>query len=146
LKRQNYTDPVKKPSLKNLGKQVAHVYIGADEKLLEAVPNPMVRYSKIRGRVIIVGNEFTSLCPYTGGSDFGKLTIDYIPNELIVESKSLKYYLESYRNHPIFHEEVIAKICTDLGILLKPIALKVTGEFEPRGGWAIQPEAAWYVK
>ena len=122
---------------KNLGKQVPHVFVGADEKLLEAIPNPNRDWGDTTNVVITIhGDEFTSVCPVTGGPDRGEIIIEYTPHLLIVESKSLKYYLESYRNEPIFHEKVVAKICKDLGDLLRPYYLSVRGKFAARGGWA----------
>ena len=132
--------------LKNLGKQTAHVLIGADAGLLERVPNPYLAYRTGNQNLSIIkisGDEFTSLCPATGGPDFGEIDITYGPREWIVESKSLKYYLESFRNERIFHEACVAKICQDLGNLLDPSHLRVRGHFKPRGGWAIQPECVW---
>ena len=81
--------------------------------------------------------EFTSLCPITGQPDFGTLLIEYLPNRLCVESKSLKLYLFSYRNHGAFHESVVNRIADDLVSLLRPRKLRVTGTFRPRGGIAI---------
>lgn len=129
--------------LKNLGHQTKHVLSGARKELLERVPNPMGSFQNVNGDIWLTTKEFTSLCPATGGPDFGKINIHYQPNEWIVESKSLKYYLESYRNEPIFHETVVAKICADLGELLEPASLTVSGSFKPRGGISIHPYATW---
>ena len=128
--------------LKNLGKQTPHRLSGADAALLERVPNPMDASSQ-RVSVIIETDEFTSLCPATGGPDFGTITIEYVPGNWIVESKSLKYYFESFRNEPIFHERVVSKMCTDLAALLDPDWITVGGDFKPRGGLAIRPRASW---
>lgn len=83
--------------------------------------------------------EFTSLCPITGQPDFAKIYINYIPNEKMVESKSLKMYLFSFRNHGDFHEDCINIIMRDLVELLKPKYLEVLGIFSPRGGISIYP-------
>lgn len=83
--------------------------------------------------------EFTSLCPKTGQPDFGHILIRYIPNELMVESKSLKLYLFSFRNHGDFHEDCINIIMKDLVKLMKPKYLEVYGIFNPRGGISIIP-------
>ncbi len=83
--------------------------------------------------------EFTSLCPKTGQPDFARIFINYIADEWMVESKSLKLYLFSFRNHGDFHEDCVQKICNDLVKLLKPRYLEVVGEFTPRGGIAIYP-------
>ena len=87
--------------------------------------------------------EFTSLCPVTGQPDFGKIRIDYTPDKRCVESKALKLYLMSYRNHGAFHESCCQMICTDLVTLLSPIWLVVEGHFRPRGGIAIRPRAIY---
>ena len=83
--------------------------------------------------------EFTSLCPITGQPDFGNITISYVPDKRMVESKSLKIYLFSYRNHGDFHEDVVNKIMKDLIKLMDPKYIEVTGKFLPRGGISIDP-------
>ena len=85
--------------------------------------------------------EFTSLCPITGQPDFAKLTINYIPNVKMVESKSLKLYLFSFRNQGDFHEDCINIIMKDLVKLMEPKYLEVKGIFTPRGGISIYPFA-----
>ncbi len=85
--------------------------------------------------------EFTSLCPKTGQPDFAKILISYIPREKMVESKSLKLYLFSFRNHGDFHEDCINIIMKDLVALMDPKYIEVTGLFTPRGGIAIYPFA-----
>lgn len=85
--------------------------------------------------------EFTSLCPKTGQPDFGKIIIRYIPRVLMVESKSLKLYLFSFRNHGDFHEDCVNIIMNDLVKLMDPKYLEVKGIFNPRGGIAILPFA-----
>lgn len=81
--------------------------------------------------------EFTSLCPVTGQPDFGTIVIDYAPRRFLVESKSLKLYLNSFRNHHAFHEDCTVAIGKRLGALLKPRWLRVGGYFHPRGGMPI---------
>mgnify|MGYP001165968529 FL=1 len=83
--------------------------------------------------------EFTSLCPKTGQPDFATIYISYIPNEKIVESKSLKLYLFSFRNHGDFHEDCVNIIMDDLIKLLDPRYIEVWGKFTPRGGLSIDP-------
>lgn len=78
--------------------------------------------------------EFTCVCPKTGLPDFATIKIDYVPDKLIVELKSLKMYFISYRNIGIFHENVVNKILDDLVAACKPRSMKVTGEFNVRGG------------
>ena len=78
--------------------------------------------------------EFTCVCPKTGLPDFATIKIDYIPDKLIVELKSLKLYFVSYRNVGTFHEDVINKILDDLVKAVKPRSMKIVGEFNVRGG------------
>jgi 7-cyano-7-deazaguanine reductase len=85
--------------------------------------------------------EFTSLCPITGQPDFGHITIEYVADRKCVESKSLKIYLFSYRNHGSFHEEVTNLILDDLVKACAPRWARVTGDFRPRGGIAIRVNA-----
>ena len=83
--------------------------------------------------------EFTSLCPITGQPDFATIYISYVPDIKMVESKSLKLYLFSFRNHGDFHEDVVNIIMKDLVKLLEPRYLEVWGKFLPRGGISIDP-------
>lgn len=83
--------------------------------------------------------EFTSLCPITGQPDFAAIYISYVPDNFLVESKSLKLYLFSFRNHGDFHEDCVNKIMKDLVKLLDPKYLEVLGKFTPRGGISIDP-------
>ena len=85
--------------------------------------------------------EFTSLCPITGQPDFAEIRISYIPDERMVESKSLKLYLFSFRNHGDFHEDCVNTIMKDLIKLMNPKYIEVTGLFTPRGGISIHPYA-----
>lgn len=85
--------------------------------------------------------EFTSLCPITGQPDFAEIRISYIPDARMVESKSLKLYLFSFRNHGDFHEDCVNKIMKDLIKVMAPKYIEVTGLFTPRGGISIWPYA-----
>jgi 7-cyano-7-deazaguanine reductase len=85
--------------------------------------------------------EFTTLCPITGQPDFAELRISYIPDRRMVESKSLKLYLHSFRNHGDFHEDCVNTIMNDLIKLMDPKYIEVTGFFVPRGGISIYPYA-----
>ncbi len=87
--------------------------------------------------------EFTTLCPKTGQPDFGHIYISYIPRERMVESKSLKLYLFSFRNHGDFHEDCVNIIMKDLRALMDPRYIEVKGIFMPRGGISIYPFANW---
>jgi 7-cyano-7-deazaguanine reductase len=81
--------------------------------------------------------EFTSLCPVTGQPDFAIVVIDYVPRRFLIESKSLKLYLNSFRNHAVFHEDCTVTIGKRLVALLKPRWLRIGGYFHPRGGMPI---------
>lgn len=109
-----------------------------DPSVLEAFPN---RHPERDYFVKLNCPEFTSLCPITGQPDFAAITIAYVPDEKIVESKSLKLYLFSYRNHGEFHENCVNTILSDLVKLLDPRYLEVWGKFLPRGGISIDPYA-----
>ena len=89
--------------------------------------------------------EFTTLCPITGQPDFAEIRIRYIPDRLMVESKSLKLYLFSFRNHGDFHEDCVNIILNDLRKLMAPRYIEVQGLFVPRGGIAIHPFANYGV-
>lgn len=99
--------------------------------LLETFPNPCPRRDY---EIETVCPEFTSLCPRTGQPDFGTLTITYVPDQLCVELKSLKFYLQSFRNQGIFYEDVTNRILDDLVAVLKPRRMRITAAFTPRGG------------
>ena len=83
--------------------------------------------------------EFTSLCPMTGQPDFATIYISYVPDKKMVESKSLKLYLFSFRNHGDFHEDCVNIILKDLVKLMDPLYIEVWGKFTPRGGISIDP-------
>lgn len=89
--------------------------------------------------VAFTAPEFTTLCPKTGQPDFATVTIRYIPDKKLVESKSLKLYLFGFRNHGDFHEDVVNVIYDDLVKLLAPKYMEVYGKFAPRGGISIDP-------
>jgi len=102
-----------------------------EEAVLETVPNPHP------GRLYLVRftcPEFTSLCPVTGQPDFAHFVIDYVPDAAILESKSLKLYLGSFRNHAAFHEDCTLTIARRLVDALAPAWLRVGGYWYPRGG------------
>lgn len=86
--------------------------------------------------------EFSSLCPVTGQPDTANLLIRYIPQNLCVETKSLKFYLASYRNLPAFNEEVVNRILDDLVAALDPVELHIEGKFGPRGGIQLTCQAS----
>ncbi|WP_152391827.1 preQ(1) synthase [Paenibacillus guangzhouensis] len=119
-----------------LGNQNTEYTYEYDPKLLETFEN------KKQDRDYFVKfncPEFTSLCPMTGQPDFATIYISYVPDVLMVESKSLKLYLFSYRNHGDFHETCVNTIMDDLIALMKPKYIEVWGKFTPRGGISIDP-------
>lgn len=122
--------------LRTLGSKTAYRFDKPDPGLLETFNN---QHPQNLYLINLFCNEFTSLCPKTGQPDWGKFIIRYVPNKLCVESKSLKLYLLSFRNHGEFHEDVTNRIAKDLFALLKPRYLQIYGEFNSRGGIAICP-------
>ena len=102
-----------------------------DNAALETVPNPQAGTDYL---VRFTVPEFTSLCPVTGQPDFAHFVIDYVPASLIVESKSLKLFLSSFRNHPAFHEDCTIGIAKRLIDAMAPTWLRVGGYWYPRGG------------
>jgi 7-cyano-7-deazaguanine reductase len=102
-----------------------------EEAKLERVPNPHPDKQFVTR---FVAPEFTSLCPLTGQPDFAHLVIDYIPRRWLVESKSLKLYLASFRNHGAFHEDCTVGIADQLTRFLQPRWLRIGGYWYPRGG------------
>ncbi|MGI9406049.1 MAG: preQ(1) synthase [Hyphomicrobiaceae bacterium] len=118
------------PSVNQLGQQTA-LPASPEEAELERVasPHPDTNYV-----ARFVAPEFTSLCPVTGQPDFAHLVIDYVPDGWLVESKSLKLYLGSFRNHGAFHEDCTVAIGKRLVELLAPRWLRIGGYWYPRGG------------
>ncbi|MFD2204582.1 preQ(1) synthase [Kiloniella antarctica] len=119
-----------------------------EEAVMERVPNPQ----KGSGYVVrFTAPEFTSLCPITGQPDFAHLMIDYVPGDWLVESKSLKLFLGSFRNHGAFHEDCTVSIGKRIEELLDPKWLRIGGYWYPRGGIPIDvfyqsgptPEGIW---
>jgi 7-cyano-7-deazaguanine reductase len=119
-----------------------------DKAVLERVPNPQAGVDYL---VRFTAPEFTSLCPMTGQPDFAHLVIDYLPDAWLVESKSLKLYLGSFRNHGAFHEDCTVAIGRRLVETLAPQWLRIGGYWYPRGGMPIDvfwqtgkpPEGLW---
>ena len=119
-----------------------------DKAQLDRVPNP---HADINYIARFTAPEFTCLCPITGQPDFAHLVIDYVPDAWIVESKSLKLYLASYRNHAAFHETCTLEIAKRLEREVGPVWLRIGGYWYPRGGIPIDvfyqsgppPEGLW---
>ena len=102
-----------------------------EEAVLDRVPNPQADTLYVAR---FTAPEFTSLCPVTGQPDFAHLVIDYVPKDWLVESKSLKLYLASFRNHGAFHEDCTVAVGRRLHDLLQPHWLRIGGYWYPRGG------------
>ncbi len=130
-----------------LGRAVA-IPASPEKAVLDRVPNPQADNEFVARFTF---PEFTSICPVTGQPDFGILVIDYVPDKWLVESKSLKLYLQSFRNHGAFHEDCTVAIGRRIADLLKPEWLRIGGYFNPRGGMPIDvfwqtgkvPEGVW---
>jgi len=114
-----------------LGKKVNYNLSNPDFKILEAIKNP---HQDSDYSIKLTCPEFTSLCPITGQPDFAHIIVDYVPNKMIVESKSLKLYLFSYRNHGAFHENCTVQIAKDIIACINPKWLRISGFWYPRGG------------
>jgi 7-cyano-7-deazaguanine reductase len=119
-----------------------------DDTVLERIANP---HPDVPYMARFTCPEFTALCPVTGQPDFAHLVIDYVPGEWLVESKSLKLYLASFRNHGDFHEACTVGIAKRLEALLQPVWLRIGGYWYPRGGIPIDvfyqtgdaPDGVW---
>lgn len=130
-----------------LGKKVG-IPTSPDDAIIDVVPNP---HPGSEYFVRFTCPEFTSLCPATGQPDFARIVIDYIPNASILESKSLKLYMSSFRNHKAFHEDCTVGIGKRLYSELDPVWLRIGGFWFPRGGIPIDvfyqeglcPEDMW---
>lgn len=123
-------------SIKSLGSTKTDYPTDYDPSVLECFENVHLDNDYV---VTFYAYEFSSLCPKTKQPDFAKLYIKYIPNIKMVESKSLKLYLFSFRNHGDFHEDCMNMIMKDLVKLMEPKYLEITGIFTPRGGISITP-------
>ena len=120
----------KKPDLVTLG-HASPIPESPERALLERVPNPHPDTAYLARFTV---PEFTALCPITGQPDFAHLVIDYVPKAWLVESKSLKLYLASFRNHGAFHEDCTVAIGKRLAALLGPHYMRIGGYWYPRGG------------
>lgn len=134
-------------NLQQLGRAAKYPH-SPDEAILEKVCNP---HKDTIYNVRFSAPEFTSLCPITGQPDFARLVIDYMPKDWLIESKALKLYLGSFRNHGAFHEDCTVSIGRKLADFLNPHWLRIGGYWYPRGGIPIDvfwqtgtaPETAW---
>lgn len=116
--------------LTQLGQHIAAPQ-SPDEAKLERVPNPRTDAQYL---IRFAAPEFTSLCPLTGQPDFAHLVIDYVPDQWIVESKSLKLFLASFRNHGAFHEACSMQVATRIAEITQPVWLRIGAYWYPRGG------------
>ncbi len=126
-------------SLRLLGRSEARLPSSPDEAELETFPSPARRRYRVRFETA----DFTSLCPVTGQMDFAQIVIEYVPKALCVESKSLKFYLASYRNEKAFNEAVTNRILDDFVAACAPREAVVTAEFSPRGGIGLTVRAEY---
>jgi 7-cyano-7-deazaguanine reductase len=129
----------KSAGLTLLGRSEAELPPSPRDARLETFPNPAKRHYRIRFETA----DFTSLCPVTGQMDFAQITIEYVPAKLCVESKSLKFYLASYRNERAFNEAVTNRILDDFVGACSPREASVTAEFSARGGIALTVRAEY---
>lgn len=111
-----------------------------EDATLETFPN---RTPENNYWVLLDFPEFCSLCPVTGQPDTARIRIQYIPAEKCIETKSLKFYLSSFRNHPSFNEEIVNRILTDLSSAVQPKEMKVRGDFSTRGGISLTAQACY---
>ena len=130
------------PGLTLLGKQGVQYPSGYCPEVLEVFEN---RHPDLDYMVKFNCPEFTSLCPITGQPDFAAIYINYIPDRLMAESKSLKIYLFGFRSHGGFHEDCVNLILKDLRSLMAPKFIEVQGKFTPRGGISIDPYSNWGI-
>jgi 7-cyano-7-deazaguanine reductase len=125
-----------------LGKSEAKLPASPSQARLETFPNPARRNYRIHFET----DDFTSVCPITGQPDFARIDIEYVPDHLCVESKSLKFYLASYRNERAFNEAVTNRILDDFVKACAPRAAIVTAQFSARGGIALTVRAEYSNK
>lgn len=141
---------IKKQKIKGLALlgRDAPVPTSPDVAVLEAVPNPKVGTDYMARFTV---PEFTSLCPVTGQPDFAHLVIDYVPAKSLLESKSLKLFMHSFRNHGAFHEDCTVTVGQRIVAAIKPKFLRIGGYWYPRGGipidvfwqWGKMPKGIW---
>src|SRR5216117_620345 len=122
-----------------LGRSEARIPASPAEARLETFPNPAASRNY---RIHFETDDFTSVCPVTGQPDFARIDIDYVPDRLCIETKSLKFYLASYRNERAFNEAVTNHILNDLVRACAPRKMIVTAEFASRGGISLTITAA----
>ncbi|MCK9614876.1 MAG: preQ(1) synthase [Candidatus Omnitrophica bacterium] len=122
-------DPLEEKAKKTIGK--TYLSKDIDTSILQTIE---YEYPGKKINVELSTTEFTSICPFSGLPDFANLTINYVPRAKLIELKSLKYYLYSYRNIKIYNEHVVNKVIEDLKKVLNPYEITITAEFTIRGG------------
>ena len=125
-----------------LGRSEARIPESPDKAKLETFPNPAQRDYLVHFET----DDFTSLCPVTGQADFARIEIEYVPDRVCVESKSLKFYLASYRNVRAFNESVTNRILEDFVRACAPRQATITAQFSARGGIALTVRAEHFAK
>jgi 7-cyano-7-deazaguanine reductase len=134
MKRSPKTPKESHTKFRLLGKSSTGYPDQPDASIIETFPN---RYPNREYLVELDCSDFTSLCPVTSQPDYARISIEYVPRECCIETKSLKFYLASYRNVRTFNEEVVNRILDDLKEACDPIQIKVTGKFAARGGISV---------
>ncbi len=129
-------------SLTLLGRSEARLPSSPNVGTLETFPNPSGRHYQVRFETA----DFTSLCPVTGQVDFAQIRIEYVPDALCIESKSLKFYLASFRNEAAFNEAVTNRILDDFVAACGPREATVMAEFSPRGGIGLTVRAEYRAR
>ena len=130
---------MKSPSkdLKLLGRSEAAIPAEPSVEVLESFPNANAKRDYW---ITLDCPEFSSLCPVTGQPDSARISISYVPGDLCIETKSLKFYLAAFRNQPGFNEEIVNRIADDIVAVCEPRKLTVRGQFAPRGGISLTAE------
>lgn len=131
--------PARVSKLQLLGRSETRLPASPAQATLETFANPSRNSYLIR----LETADFTSLCPVTGQTDFAQITIEYVPDKLCVETKSLKFYLASYRNERAFNEAVTNRILDDFVAACRPREARITAEFSARGGIALTVRAEY---
>jgi 7-cyano-7-deazaguanine reductase len=150
--QNNFLEPIIFPMSKKQIKQETLRLLGRSETALPEVPSSATletfpnRYPHRDYVIRFAVEDFTSLCPITGQPDFATIEVQYVADKLCIETKSLKFYLASFRNHRSFNEEVANRILDDLVSACAPRTMTVHGEFASRGGISVSVEATHTAK
>lgn len=123
-----------------LGNSESSLPTSPEEATIEVFPN---QFSQRKYQIELDCPEFSSLCPVTGQPDTARIHITYVPSAVCVETKSVKFYLASFRNQPAFNEEIVNRILEDMVAACKPVSLCVRGQFSSRGGISLTASASY---